>query len=42
MTESKDNLIYDYSIIRCGKDDFEQISKQEIISFKKKQCNIQY
>lgn len=35
MTESKDNLIYDYSIIRCGKDDFEQISKQEIISFKK-------
>ena len=35
MNTTKDELIYEYGIIRCGQHLFEQISKEDIVAYRK-------
>ncbi len=35
LNENKDNLIYNYGIIRCGLDDFSKLDKKDILAYRK-------
>lgn len=35
LSKSKDELIYHYGILRCGKEAFEQLEKEDILAFRK-------
>lgn len=40
LSESKDNLIYKYGIMRCKSEQFEQIDKKEFITYRKRDYQI--
>ena len=40
LSKSKDELIYNYGIIRCGSDLFESIDKSEVLAYRK--CDFQW
>lgn len=35
LSENKDDLIYNYGIIRCGSGDFEKLDKKDILAYRK-------
>lgn len=40
LSDKKDNLIYDYAILRCSEKQFNEIDKDDIISYQKKDYQI--
>jgi len=40
LSESKDNLIYNYGVMRCKTTQFEQIDKEDMLAFKKQDYSI--
>ncbi len=40
LSDKKDNLIYDYAILRCSEKQFDEIYKDDIISYQKKDYQV--
>ena len=40
LTESKDNLIYKYAILRCKEKQFESIDKNDILAYRRQDYQI--